>query len=93
MPTDQAGPSFLIPFILIFGVFYFLVIKPEKGKQKQHRETLANLKKNDEIITTSGIHATIINVKDKTLTVRIDDNVKIEIEKDAVTTVTKKTSS
>lgn len=93
MPTDQAGPSFLIPLILIFGVFYVLVIKPEKNKQKQHRQMLEGLKKNDEIVTTCGIHATIIHVKEKTLTVRIDENVKIEIEKDAVSTVTKKMSS
>jgi len=93
MPTDQAGPTFIIPFILIFAIFYFLVIKPEKSKQKQHKEMRVNLKKNDEIVTTAGIHATILNVKEKTLTVRIDDNVKIEIEKDAVSTVTKKVSS
>ena len=90
MPPDQA-PSLLqtpiIPYLLIFAIFYFLVIKPQKDKQKQHKDMLANLKKNDEVVTTGGIHGTVVNIKDKTFIMRIDDNVKIEIDKEAVATV------
>ena len=74
----------LLPLILIFVIFYFLLIRPQKTKEKEHQKILSNLNKSDEIVTSSGIHGTIVNVKDKTVILRIDDNVKIEIEKNCV---------
>ena len=62
-------------------------MKPEKAKQNQRKEMLKNLKKNDEIVTASGIHGTIVNVKDTTVVLRVDDNAKLEIDKDAVGTI------
>lgn len=79
----------LVPYLLIFGIFYFLVIKPQKEQQKQFQKMLEALKKNDEIVTNGGIHGTIVNIKDKTLVIRIDDNVKIEIDRTAVARVEK----
>ncbi|MDD5431960.1 MAG: preprotein translocase subunit YajC [Candidatus Omnitrophica bacterium] len=86
MPQAQAVNPIvnLIPFALIFVIFYFMLIKPQKNREKEHQKMLSNLKKNDEIVTTGGIHGTVINVKDKTLTLRIDENVKIEVEKNCV---------
>jgi preprotein translocase subunit YajC len=69
------------PLILIFVIFYFLLIRPQRTKEKQHQQMLSALSKNDEVITSGGIHGTIVNVKDKTLIIRIDDQVKIEVEK------------
>lgn len=80
----------LIPMVLIFGIFYFLVIRPEKQKQKTHQEMLKNLRKNDEVVTSSGIHGVIVNVKEKTFVLRVDDNVRIEFEKDAIAALSKK---
>ena len=80
----------LMPLILMFVVFYFLLIRPQQKKQKEHQNMLSELKKNDEVITSGGIHATIINIKDKTYSLRVDDNVKIEVSKSAITTVKKK---
>jgi preprotein translocase subunit YajC len=77
------------PLILIFVVFYFLLIRPQKTKEKEHQKMLASVGKNDEIVTSSGIHGTVINVKDKTVILRIDDNVKIEIEKNCITYIKK----
>jgi preprotein translocase subunit YajC len=74
----------LFPLILIFVIFYFLLIRPQKEKEKQHQKMLSNLNKNDEVVTSSGIHGTIVNVKDKTIILRIDENVKIEIEKNCI---------
>jgi len=74
----------LLPLILIFVIFYFLIIRPQKSKEKEHQKMLNELKKNDEVVTTSGIHGTIVNLKDKTLILRVDENVKIEIEKNCV---------
>ncbi|MCF7907514.1 MAG: preprotein translocase subunit YajC [Candidatus Omnitrophica bacterium] len=85
----NAGIVNFIPLLVIFGIFYFLIIKPQQKKQKDHQEMVKNLKKNDEIITAGGIHGTIVQVKDKTLGVRIDENAKVEIDKIAVAQVKK----
>jgi len=74
----------LFPLILIFIIFYFLLIRPQKSREKEHKKMLNTLNKNDEIVTSGGIHGTIVNVKDKTFILRVDDNVKIEIEKNSV---------
>jgi len=84
--------SQLITIVLIIGVFYFLLIRPQKKAQEEHKKMLASLKKNDEIITTGGIHGTIANVKDATITLKVDDNVKIEVSKSSVASVKRKAS-
>ncbi|MFC1674733.1 preprotein translocase subunit YajC [Candidatus Omnitrophota bacterium] len=81
------GPSPLMnffPLILIFVVFYFLLIRPQKQKEKEHQKMISELNKNEAVVTSSGIHGTIVNVKDKSLILRVDDNVKIEIEKNCI---------
>lgn len=88
--TPQVNPLInLFPLILIFIIFYFLLIRPQKAREKEHSKMLSNLNKNDEVVTSGGIHGTIVNVKDKTVILRIDDNIKIEIEKNAVAYVKK----
>jgi preprotein translocase subunit YajC len=77
----------IIPYILIFLVFWFLVIKPQKDKQKEQAGMLKNVKKNDEVVTAGGIHGTVVLVKDKTVVVRVDDNVKIEFDKESITKI------
>lgn len=74
----------LMPIIFIFVIFYFLLIRPQQKKQKEHERVVSELKKNDEVVTNGGIHGTVVNVKESTLTLKIDDNVKIEINKSAV---------
>ena len=74
----------LMPIIFIFGIFYFLLIRPQQKKQKEHQNMVAELKKNDEVVTNGGIHETVVNVKDHTLILKIDENVKVEINKNAV---------
>lgn len=88
MPTETANPILMIaPYLLIFVIFYFLVIRPQKQKQNEYQKMINELKRNDEIVTTGGIHGTIVNIKDKTLTIRVDENVKIEIDRGAVARV------
>ena len=90
MNSTQANPiHFVIQIGLIFFIFYFLLIRPQKKKQTEHKNMLANLKKNDGIITSGGIHGVVVNVKDNTAVVRIDDNVKIEVQKDSISLVKK----
>ena len=71
-------------------LYYFLIIRPQKKKQKDHTEMLTKLDKNDEVVTSSGVHATVISVGEKTAIIRIAENVKIEIEKASISQVTKK---
>lgn len=91
MPQSQSVSPLmqLFPLALIFMVFYFLIIRPQKQKEKEHQKKLNSLAKNDEVITSGGIHGTVVNVKDKTVIVRIDENVKIELEKNCVSAVKK----
>ena len=79
----------LFPLALIFIIFYFLLIRPQKQKEKEHQKMLTGINKNDEVVTLGGIHGTIVNVKDKTVTLRIDDNVNMEIEKSSVAYIKK----
>ncbi len=91
MPQSSATNPMIqfLPMVLIFIIFYFLLIRPQKQKEKEHRKMLAGVNKNDEIVTLGGIHGTVVNVKDKTLILRIDDNVKMEIEKSSVAYIKK----
>lgn len=91
----SAGPGplmNLMPIILIFVVFYFLLIRPQKKQQDEHKKMIASLRKNDEIITSGGIHGTITNVKDHTITLKVDDNVKIEVQKSSVSSMKRKSA-
>ena len=80
----------LMLVILIFIVFYFLLIRPQKKTQDEHKKMVAGLKKNDEVITAGGIHGTIVNVKDHTVTLKVDDNVKVEVQKNSIATMKRK---
>ncbi len=87
MQTQTPGIIGIMPLLLIFIVFYFLVIMPQKKEQRKHAEMIKNIKKNDEVVTIGGIHGTVVNIKEKTFVIRVDDNTKIEIDKTAVASV------
>jgi preprotein translocase subunit YajC len=90
MGQQAANPILnLLPLVLVFLVFYFLLIKPQKDRQQEHKRILQNLKKNDEVVTAGGLHGTVVNVKDTTVILRVDENVRVEVEKDYITTVKK----
>jgi preprotein translocase subunit YajC len=78
-----------MPLLFVFGVFYFLIIRPQQKKQKEHQAMISGLKKNDEVVASSGIHGTIINVKEKTFILRVDENTKIEIDRGCIAYVKK----
>ncbi len=82
-----------LPLVVLFFVFYFLIIRPQQKKQKDHADLISKLDKNDEVITVGGVHATVVSVGEKTAMIRIADNVKIEIEKASITQVTKSRQS
>jgi preprotein translocase subunit YajC len=91
--NPAASPLFnMLPILLIFVVFYFLLIRPQKKTQEEHKKMITSLKKNDEVITSGGIHGTIANVKEHTVTLKVDDNVKIEVQKGSISTLKRKSS-
>lgn len=69
----------LLPIILMLGIMWFLLIRPQQKKQKEHRSMLDNLKKGDVIITTGGLQGRITGVSDATLTVEIADKVRVKV--------------
>ena len=78
-----------IPLILIFIIMYFILFRPQMRKQKEQQRLVSTLKTGDRVVTGSGIHGLISNVKDTTVILKVADNVKIEIEKSAITNVLK----
>lgn len=89
-PAAPGPGSMLIPFICIGVIFYFLIIRPQSKRQKEHTVMVAALKTGDKVITNGGIHGIIANVKEgSTLILKVADNVKIEIDKSAVATIAK----
>ena len=78
-----------MPFIFIFVIMYFVLFRPQKKRQQEQQRLVASLKTGDRVVTNAGIHGLIANVKDTTVMVKVADNVKIEMEKSAVTTVLK----
>lgn len=77
----------LLPFLFMGVIFYFMLIRPQQKRQKQHQQLLAGLKTGDKVVTASGIHGMIANVKERTFLLKVADNVKIEVDKSAITVV------
>jgi preprotein translocase subunit YajC len=77
----------LFPFVMIFFIFYFLLIKPQMKKQKEHVDTISSLKKGDRILTTGGIIANIVKLEEDILLVEISPEVKIKITKNSVISI------
>jgi preprotein translocase subunit YajC len=77
----------LLPLVLIFVVFYFLLIRPQQKKAKEHKQMLDNLKKGDKIITAGGIYGVIETTDAKTITIKIAENVKVRVGRGYVAAV------
>ena len=84
------GMTTIVFMGLMFAAMYFLMIAPQRKKQKEHEKMLAALASGDEIVTSGGIYGTITNVKEDRFVVRIADNTKIEVGKSFVTGLVKK---
>ena len=80
----------ILYIVALFALLYFLFIRPQRKRQKEHQKMISELKVNDEVITAGGILGTIVKIKEDTVMLRLIDNVKIELLKTAITQVTKK---
>ena len=80
----------LFMIVLIFAIFYFLLIRPQQKKQKQHQDMVASLRKGDRIVTNGGMYGVVVDVKEHVIVLKISENVKIELIKNAVAAVIEK---
>lgn len=81
---DPAVLAQFLPLIIIFLIFYLLIIRPQRIKEKRHQEMLRNLKKGDQVVTNGGLHGTIVGVQDDLVVLRIAENVKVEVSRSAI---------
>ncbi len=98
MAAPPAGPNgqsqgnplmSMMPLILMFVVLYFLMIRPQQKKAKEHKKMLETLSKGDKVVTAGGICGVVANVKDNIITVKIADNVRVDFIKSSITQVEK----
>src|SRR5271154_3984696 len=83
-PGQPGGIALFLPLILIMVIFYFLMILPAQRRQKKTTEMLKNLKNGDKVITNGGIYGTIVGLEDETIQLRIAEQLKIKISRNAI---------
>jgi preprotein translocase subunit YajC len=82
------GPMLTIfPFILIFAIMYFMVIRPQQKKAKDHQALLDKLKKNDEVMTSGGIYGKVVDLKETVVTLEVAPNVRIRVHRPQIASV------
>ena len=93
--SQEAGSMYttLVTFVLIILIFYFLIIRPQKKRDKEAKKMLEAMKKGDKVVSIGGIHGTIVQVKDQTVVVKVDDSARIEFTKSAIASVVSKDKS
>ena len=88
---DGGGNAFLsfLPLILIILVMYLLILRPQAKKQRERQKMLETIKKGDEVVTAGGVHGKVVGTKndDKVLVVKVDDNVKLDIDRSAISSI------
>ena len=76
--------NMLVPFIAMFAIFYFLLIRPQQKKQKEHRQMLQNLKRGDRVLTSGGIYGTIVKIRNDIIHLEVSDQVRLRVNKSAI---------
>lgn len=87
----QGGFGAFVPLILMFAIFYFLLIRPQQKKAKQHRELLSALKKGDRVVSSGGLHGTITGLTDDLVTVEVAPKVRVKVSRGSISGVTSRT--
>jgi preprotein translocase subunit YajC len=85
--TTQGGLMSFLPLIVIFAVFYFMLIRPQMKRSKEHRNLVAGLAKGDEVVTNGGVLGRITDVSESFVTLEIADNTQIKLQRQAVASV------
>ena len=91
VPEGGASGGSMVTTFVTFGlvilIFYFLIIRPQNKKQKETKKMLSALKKGDKVVSIGGIHGTVVAVKEQSTVVKVDDNIKLEFSKSAISSV------
>jgi preprotein translocase subunit YajC len=89
--TSGSPPALVsfAPLVLIFVVFYFLLIRPQQQKAKEQRTMIANLKRNDDVITAGGLYGKVTALTDKVVTLEIAPNVRVRVERAQIASLVK----
>jgi preprotein translocase subunit YajC len=82
----QQGLGMFVPLILLFGIFYFLLIRPQQKRQKDHKALLANLRKGDQVITAGGMYGKITGLTDTAVTLEIAEKVRVKVARGQIST-------
>lgn len=77
----------ILPFILIFVIMYFMVIRPQQKKARDHQSMLSKLKRNDEVMTSGGIYGKVIDLKETIVTLEVAPNVRIRVHRPQIAVV------
>lgn len=79
-----SGLTALIPLVLMFVIFYFLLIRPQQKRAKEHRDVLQNLKKGDFIVTNGGLYGRVVGLTDQVVTLEVAENVRVKVARSYV---------
>jgi preprotein translocase subunit YajC len=90
MPAMNQQLISILYLIGLFVLFYFLLIRPQQVRQKRHQEMIRNLKTGDRVITVGGIYGSVVKIKEDSVILRVADNVRIEVLKQAIAQVAEK---
>ncbi|MCL5031069.1 MAG: preprotein translocase subunit YajC [Bacteroidetes bacterium] len=90
-PPNGGGSGSLISTVIMFGaiflIFYFMIIRPQQKRAKEREKLLSNMQKGDKVVTSGGLHGTIVHIEDKTVLIQVSDNVKLKYERSAIATI------
>ena len=93
-PPAEGGASTMmsfLPLVAIVAIFYFLILRPQKKRQQETQKMLSALRKGDRVVTIGGVHGIIQSVKESTVIVKVDENVKLEFNRSAISGVVSQT--
>lgn len=82
--SGGGGIAALIPLILIFVIFYFLLIRPQQKRVKEHRRLLESLKRGDRVLTAGGLYGTIVDIEGNTVTLELTDKVRVKVNRNYI---------
>jgi preprotein translocase subunit YajC len=89
----SGGLGAFLPLIIIFAIFYFLLIRPQQKKSKQHKQLLSELRKGDKVISSGGLHGVITGLSDEVLTVEISPKVRVKISRGSIAGVIRRSEA
>ena len=89
----QSAWTSLVPLVIMLGIFYVLLIAPMRKRQKQQEQMISDLKTGDRVVTAGGVYGTIVGIKEDRLTLRIADQVKIDVTKASVSSLDTSTNT